>query len=199
MSSILRTGALALAFLTCAAPVEAKGRAVCEAPRSSDHDLLMRTIIGEARTQSMQGQIAVGATILNRLRSGIFGDSVRAVVTRPRQFEPWGRRCRMLMRLNPRSPGWIEAMMAANRALADDDPTGGATHFANIDIVRKRNNQAALRWISDLTGVVRIGDHTFGRGLAGSDLDPGRRPRRQTASDDTKAAPSGLFHDQRVP
>jgi spore germination cell wall hydrolase CwlJ-like protein len=173
---------------------EAKGRkkhhrkhhrkhSVCSVPRSTDRDIMIRTVIGEAGNQSYQGKLAVAFVIKNRLESGMFGSSVREVVGRPKQFEPWGRRCRYLVKLTPDHPQWLPAMLAVNEALDTHpevpntvteygkDPTKGATHFANVQIVKQRKNKKALSWIARLLNILNIGDHLFGRGVAGSDLD----------------------------
>jgi hypothetical protein len=42
------------------------------------------------------------------------------------------------------------------------DPTNGATHFANRDIVEARKNTRALRWIDTMANPTKIGRHTFG-------------------------------------
>jgi 2-succinyl-5-enolpyruvyl-6-hydroxy-3-cyclohexene-1-carboxylate synthase len=149
----------------------------------SDRDLTIRTVIGEARNQSYEGMVAVAAVINNRVKAGIFGRDTRQVVLRYKQFEPWLKRCHYLMSLGPetyghfgKNPpsktfGWFLASHAVDEAQRGVDPTNGATHFANVAVVRKRKNFSALRWLARLTGVIDIENHTFGRGIAGSDLD----------------------------
>lgn len=93
----------------------------------SDFDLLARLITAEADNQSFTTQVAVGAVVLNRARSGIFPHSIPGVIyqvdnTGSYQFEPV---------LN----GWInrpaseQAQKAALAALNGDDPTHGALYF----------------------------------------------------------------------
>jgi spore germination cell wall hydrolase CwlJ-like protein len=55
-------------------------------------DLLIRTVIGEAGAEPDEGKAAVAGVVLNRLRSGDYGDSVAKVVLAKNQFEPWGSR-----------------------------------------------------------------------------------------------------------
>lgn len=192
-------GAAVLIFAMGMAGAEARSRAPskpkpsppCAVPHRSDHDLLMRTVVGEARGEPFNGQVAVAAVVLNRVADGGFGGStVRAVLARRKAFEPWERRCRMMLRLNARSSGWIDAMLAVNRALGGDDPTGGATHFANIPVVEKRRNERALVWIARMTNVRTIGRHTFGRSAEGRDLEPfqSQNPAHRSAFTETTNA-----------
>ncbi|MDK2888875.1 MAG: N-acetylmuramoyl-L-alanine amidase [Thermoanaerobacter sp.] len=93
----------------------------------SDVDLLARLITAEADSESYLTKVAVGAVVLNRVRSGIFPNSIPGVIyqvdeTGSYQFEPV---------LN----GWInrpaseEARRAALDALNGVDPTNGALYF----------------------------------------------------------------------
>jgi|SRR5215218_1007491 len=159
--SLLARAALVAALLFLGAPAKAGS---CN-PSSDPHDLMVRTVMGEAAGQPYEGKVAVAAVIRTRVLSGRWGHTVRDVVLARKQFEPWGRRCRELMRLSPESPGWAEASRAVDAALAADDPTAGATHFAAVHTVRKRRNRRGLSWIAQLTSVCRIGSHTFGRSL----------------------------------
>src|SRR5262245_16909434 len=54
-----------------------------------DRDYLIRTIAFEAPEEPDEGKAAVAYVIINRNRSGNFGDNIKEVVTRPWQFEPW--------------------------------------------------------------------------------------------------------------
>lgn len=93
----------------------------------SDVDLLARLITAEADSESYLTKVAVGAVVLNRVKSGIFPNSIPGVIyqvdeTGSYQFEPV---------LN----GWInrpaseEARRAALDALNGVDPTNGALYF----------------------------------------------------------------------
>lgn len=61
--------------------------------RLTDNDLLLlaRLINGEARGESYLGQVAVGAVVVNRLKSDEFPDTVAGVVYQPGQFAVRGR------------------------------------------------------------------------------------------------------------
>lgn len=57
-------------------------------PAEGDLDLLATIIYCEARGESYEGKIAVGAVVLNRVRSGRFPNSIGEVIYSPGQFSP---------------------------------------------------------------------------------------------------------------
>jgi uncharacterized protein YgiM (DUF1202 family) len=57
-------------------------------PAEGDLDLLAAIIYCEARGESYEGKIAVGAVVLNRVRSARFPNSIRDVIYSPGQFSP---------------------------------------------------------------------------------------------------------------
>lgn len=130
-------------------------------------DLLARTIIGEAGNQDDVGKAAVAHVVKNRLASGRYGKTIDDVLFAPKQFEPWNTRKGELMGYGPQTKGFDEAQVLARMVLDGklDDPTGGATHFANVDTVRQRRNNKALNWIDQMSqngSAMKIGAHTFG-------------------------------------
>lgn len=93
----------------------------------SDFDLLARLITAEADSCSYLTKVAVGAVVVNRVKSHLFPSTIPGVIyqvdeTGSYQFEPV---------LN----GWInrpaseEAKRAALEALSGADPTNGALYF----------------------------------------------------------------------
>jgi hypothetical protein len=156
----------------------AAGHTYFEKPRMSpdERDLLIRTVIGEANSQGDTGQKAVAATVLNRVKAGGYGNGVGGVVLKPRQFEPWTTRRAELLRYTQDDPAYVRAAGNVDAAINGDDPTGGATHFANVDTVRARGNSRALKWLGGMSNPVKIGAHTFGRADGeGRDGDAGPR------------------------
>lgn len=113
--------------------------------------LLARLIHAEARGESFEGQIAVGAVILNRVASPYFPKTIREVVyqknSRVYQFSPVGDGS---INLEPDE----KAVQAAVQALQGKDPTGGALFFYNPDISRDK-------WIRTLPVITKIGNHVF--------------------------------------
>jgi len=118
-----------------------------------DIRLLAKLIHAEARGESLKGQIAVGAVIINRLSSGGFPGSVRGIIFQKNdgvyQFTPVqdGQ-----INLEPDSVSFY----AAERALKGDDPTGGALFFYNPET-------SSDRWIRTLPVTKVIGNHVFAK------------------------------------
>lgn len=139
-----------------------------------EKDLVTRTIIGEAANEPDEGQAAVAHVILNRVNSGKYGDGISGVLFKDKQFEPWVNP-KKLMSYSTESPEYIKASTVLNNVLKGnvEDPTKGATHFANVDTVKQRGNNTALGWISNMSDVTKIGSHTFGKAdkVAQADID----------------------------
>lgn len=116
---------------------------------SGDLYLLARLINGEARGESFTGQVAVGAVILNRVKSKKFPDTIGGNVYKGLQFESvangeiW----------QPLTPS---ALKAAKAALNGWDPSGGALYFYNPSKVYNKYN-----WIWSRPIINRIGNHVF--------------------------------------
>jgi N-acetylmuramoyl-L-alanine amidase len=87
-------------------------------------DLLARLISSEAEGESYLGKVAVGAVVLNRVRSSIFPNTIAGVIYQPGQFEPVDNG-----RIN--NPPTEESLRAARDVLNGWDPTGGALYFFN--------------------------------------------------------------------
>jgi len=113
--------------------------------------LLARLIHAEARGESFEGQVAVGAVILNRINSPHFPKTIPDVIlqknNRVYQFSPVGDGS---INLEPDE----KALKAAEQALSGKDPTGGALFFYNPDI-------SGDTWILTLPVVTKIGNHVF--------------------------------------
>lgn len=116
-----------------------------------DFLLLTRAIYAEARGESFDGQVAIGAVILNRTESPYFPDSIREVIL---------QRNERICQFTPVSNGTINlkpdeaAVQAAVKALEGYDPTGGALFFYNPHI-------STDNWIKTLPVLTKIGKHVF--------------------------------------
>jgi hypothetical protein len=128
---------------------------------AEERDYLIRTIAFEASGEPEEGKSAVAHVILNRTLSGRWGDSIKDVVTRPWQFEPWMTRRREIQKLSPSDPRYEGAARIADAVLAGEmpDPTAGATHFLNPIIVRQRRGGSLPAWAHG--NPHPIGRHTF--------------------------------------
>lgn len=116
---------------------------------ASEIQLLARAINGEARGESYEGQVAVGAVILNRVKDPSFPNTIAGVIYQPGAFTAV-------------SDGQINVPIAENstvfKAASDAmngwDPTGGCTYYFNP-------NTATSKWIWTKKIVKTIGKHNF--------------------------------------
>ncbi len=116
---------------------------------SSDVQLLARAINGEARGESYEGQVAVGAVILNRVKHPEFPNTIAGVIYQPGAFTAV-------------SDGQIDVpidesssvVKAAQDALNGWDPTNGCVYYFNP-------NTATNKWIWSKQIVTTIGKHNF--------------------------------------
>jgi N-acetylmuramoyl-L-alanine amidase len=115
----------------------------------SDADLylLAKTIYAEGRGEPYTGQVAIGAVIMNRVRSPQFPNTVSGVVYQRHAFTAVSDG---QINLNPDD----KAMKAARDAMNGWDPTGGALYYYNPAV-------ATSAWIFDRQTVTVIGRHVF--------------------------------------
>ncbi len=151
-------------------------------------DYLIRTVAFEAGGESELGKVAVAHVVLNRVRSGKWGNSVEAVVTYPWQFEPWMTRRKELEKLHPFDPRFQKAARIADAVLAGGvpDPTAGATHFLNPVVVRQRRGGSLPLWARGKGQP--IGRHVF---YSPDDQDAG--PERDDARRVSAARPARVY------
>nr|WP_272876598.1 spore cortex-lytic enzyme [Clostridium sp. Cult1] len=129
--------------LTSAAPAYAQG-----VNRKGDEYLLARTIHGEARGEPYIGKVAVGAVVLNRVRSPKFPNTVAGVVYQPLAFTAVADG---QINLTPDK----DSIKAARDALNGWDPTYGCLYYWNPAT-------ATSRWIWSRKVTLKIGKHWFG-------------------------------------
>lgn len=113
----------------------------------SDVYLLARTIYAEGRGEPYTGQVAIGAVIMNRIRSPQFPNTVSGVVYQKHAFTAVSDG---QINLTPNET----AMQAARDAIKGWDPTGGALYYYNPAV-------ATSSWIFDRQTIAVIGKHVF--------------------------------------
>ena len=92
----------------------------------SDRELLARLIQCEAGGESHEGKVAVGAVVLNRVRSGQFPDNITDVVYQSGQFSPVASGILSnVLAQGARS----DCYEAARDALAGQNPVGDCLYF----------------------------------------------------------------------
>ena len=110
-----------------AAQAEAASASAGNGNISAEQELLAALIFCEAGTQPYEGQVAVGAVVMNRVRSGAYPDSIAEVIYQSGQF-------------TPAMTGWLDtvlaegsytdsAMQAAADALSGSSPVGDLLYF----------------------------------------------------------------------
>ena len=114
---------------------------------SSNLNLLSRLIYGEARGEPYTGQVAVGAVVLNRVKSSSFPNTIAGVIYQKGAFDivSDGQ-----INLEPDAT----AKKAAQDALNGWDPSYGAIYYFNP-------NTATSSWIWSRPLTVVIGNHRF--------------------------------------
>ena len=98
-----------------------------KAEQEETQKLLASIIFCEAGNQSYEGQVAVGAVVMNRVKSSSYPDSVEEVIYQKGQFVPAGTGWLDKVRA---SGGYTDsAMNAAADALAGVNPVGDCLYF----------------------------------------------------------------------
>ena len=114
---------------------------------SNDISLLARIISAESRGEPYEGQVAVGAVILNRIEHPSFPNTLAGVIYQPGAFS-----C-----LND---GGVNAAVAdsayraARDAINGSDPSGGAIYYYNPA-------KSTSKWIFSRPVITVIGKHRF--------------------------------------
>lgn len=114
---------------------------------SRDVTLLAMAINGEARGEKYEGQVAVGAVILNRVRHSSFPNTIAGVIYQPNAFTAVDDG-QINMAVNN------SCYNAARDALNGWDPTGGAIYYYNPVT-------ATNQWIRSRPIIKTIGKHVF--------------------------------------
>ena len=122
---------------------------LAKSSNTSDIQLMARAINGEARGEPYEGQVAVGAVILNRVKDSRFPNSISGVIYQSGAFTAV-------------SDGQINASIsegstvykAAQDAMNGWDPTGGCVYYFNP-------STATNKWIWSRPLVKTIGKHRF--------------------------------------
>lgn len=104
------------------------------------HAIGARTVWAEGRGESLEGQRAIAHVIINRVHDGRWGANTAAVCWAKGQFDCWRREDPNMaaMALLADDDPLLLAIAEIFEAAADGrdpDPTGGATHYYNPDVV----------------------------------------------------------------
>lgn len=117
--------------------------------QTSDIQLLARAINGEARGESYEGQVAVGAVILNRVKHPSFPNTIAGVIYEPGAFTAVSDG-----QINHPIDENSTVYKAARDAMNGWDPTNGCIYYFNP-------NTATNKWIWSKPIIKTIGKHNF--------------------------------------
>ena len=114
---------------------------------SNNVNLLARLIYGEARGEPYTGQVAVGAVVMNRVKSSSFPNSISGVIYQSGAFDAVSDG---QINMSPDST----AKKAAQDAINGWDPSYGAIYYFNP-------STATNKWIWSRPMTITIGRHRF--------------------------------------
>ncbi len=142
------------AVLVCAFTVmERSGRPQVASANTWEQNLqlLARCVNGEARGEPYEGQVAVAAVILNRVKHPSFPNTIAGVIYQPRAFTATidGQ---INVPIDPNSTVY----KACQDAMNGWDPSGGAIYYYNP-------KTATSGWIYSRPVVKTIGNHRFAK------------------------------------
>jgi N-acetylmuramoyl-L-alanine amidase len=115
-----------------------------------EENLFARLIYAESRGEPYRGMVAVGAVVLNRVRSSHFPNSIEQVIYQEGQFSPVANG---QIHLNPNK----YAYDAVEDVVHGADPSLGALYFYNPEKAR------TLWWLETRDQTVEIGGHVFAK------------------------------------
>ncbi|MEG1705680.1 MAG: cell wall hydrolase [Clostridia bacterium] len=111
--------------------------------------LLARLINGEARGEPYEGQVAVGAVVLNRVKSSEFPNTISGVIYQKGQFT-----CVTDGQFNKPFEKGSTVLKAAKEAMNGADPSNGALYFYDPRYTKSK-------WLFSLKTIKTIGGHRF--------------------------------------
>ncbi|KUO61956.1 MAG: spore cortex-lytic enzyme [Gracilibacter sp. BRH_c7a] len=117
--------------------------------KGNDLKLLARCVYSEGRGEPFEGQVAIAAVVMNRIKSSSFPNTVAGVIYQPQAFSAVddGQ-----INLEPDET----ATKAAREALDGTDPTHGAIYYFNPDKTKNK-------FIWSRPQIMKLGKHIFTR------------------------------------
>ena len=127
------------------------GIVYAQGKNTSDEQLLARAINGEARGEGYEGQVAVGAVIINRTKNASFPKTISGVIYQPGAFTAVSDG-----QINVPLEAGSGVLKAARDALNGFDPTNGCIYYWNPAT-------ATSKWIWSRKVEKKIGKHYFAK------------------------------------
>ena len=132
-------------------PTDQSSKKTTSESGSDGVELLARVINAEARGEPYLGQVAVGAVIMNRVKSAEFPNTIAGVVYQKGQFSSVTDG-----QINKAYEDEATIKKAAREAYNGSDPTNGALFFYNAKTTKSK-------WLYTRPTLKVIGSHTFAK------------------------------------
>lgn len=122
-----------------------------------DMEILAKTIFGEARGESQEGQIAVACCVFNRFNSGKWfsAKSVAGVCLKPWQFSCWNKNDPNSQKIINLPFSTYSQYFNVIKLARQHDITKGATHYYNPKVCK------TPKWAEGKVPCKQIGEHLF--------------------------------------
>ena len=124
-----------------AAAAQAAAEAQAASVAASEQELLAALIYCEAGNQPYEGQVAVGAVVMNRVRSGSYPNTITEVIYQSGQF-------------GPAMTGWLDSVLASG-SYSD------TARQAAADAIAGSNPVCDCLYFGNGNWGIQIGDHYF--------------------------------------
>lgn len=127
----------------------------------SDDTIAALNIWIEARGEEMNGKIAVGEVMLNRLHAGHWGSTVAQVVLAPYQFSGWNTTDHNRIAaaiLDDQDPQYVQCVQAWEAAKNGSNIVGVALRYLNPQAVHP-----LPAWANPANLITTVGHHQFYR------------------------------------
>ena len=119
--------------------------------QSNQTQLLARAVNGESRGEPYEGQVAVAAVILNRVKHPSFPNTISGVIYQPGAFTAVSDG-----QINAAIAQGTSVYKACEAAMKGWDPTGGCVYYYNPAT-------ATNKWMFSKPVVKKIGKHCFAK------------------------------------
>ena len=132
-------------------------------PRASwafAEEIAVRTLYGEARGESHDGQRAVAHVLWNRVKDGRWGGTLTTVCLARLQFSCWNAsdpNRDQIAALTDDDPVLQKLHSILEQARIERDPTGGATHYYSTSMIQPP------KWSIGATFCGQVGHHRLYR------------------------------------
>lgn len=122
-----------------------------------DWEIFAKTLFGECRGESREGQVAVACVIFNRFKSKKWfsAKTIAGVCQKPWQFSCWNSNDPNAQKIANLSYAQYMPFFDIIKCAEQGDITNGATHYCTKQVVKN------TKWAEGKTPCLEIGNHLF--------------------------------------